>query len=186
MSVRERVRQEVVEIALATLFFAAFLCVLVVLKILLLDEYHIRTRGLVAALIGAVILAKVVLVLEHVPLGAWVRRKPPVYDLVLRTALYGLGVLVVLLIEKAFEARHEYGGFGRATMQVYRHRDMPHVWVNTVVVLMALLLFNVFAVVRRLVGRPRLLPLFFSQAPPEPQTPRQPAPEARAAVLHAD
>lgn len=186
MSVRQRVWQEVVEVAFATLFFAAWLYILVVLKILLLDTYHIRTRGLLAALIGAVILAKVVLVLEHVPLGAWVRRRAPVYDLVLRTALYGLGVLLVLIIEKAFEARHEYGGFGRATVQVYHHRDMPHVWVNGIAVIVGLLFFNVFAIIRRFVGGPRLVRLFFSDAPSEPQTPRPLEPETRAAVVHAD
>lgn len=181
MSVRQRVMQELVAVALTTLFFAAWLCVLTALKILLLDEYRIRTRGLLAALVGALILAKVVLVLEHVPLGGWVHRSPPVYDLVLRTALYGLGVLVVLLIEKAFEARHEYGGFGRALTQVLHHRDMPHVWVNAIAVASALLVFNVFAIIRKFVGGPRLVPMFFAHSGTDVPRPVPPAPATRPA-----
>lgn len=130
------------------------------------------------AVVGAVILAKVVLVLEHVPLGAWLRRRPAVVDVVLRTGLYGLGVLVVLVLEKAFETRHEFGGFARALPRVFQHPDMPHVWANTLCIAGALLVFNAITVVRAVLGAPTLLPLFFSAPPTPPNRDWRPAGEA--------
>jgi hypothetical protein len=180
MSFREKAKHELVEIGLTTLFFAVWLGGLMLLKNLVLEEYHIRPARLTAALIGAIVLAKVVLVLEHVPLGAWLRRRPPVVDLVLRTALYGLGVLAVLVLEKAFETRHEFGGFAPALPRVFRHPDMPHVWANVLCIVGALLVFNVIAVIREVYGAPSLLPLFFS-TPPQPSregAARTPAPYA--------
>jgi hypothetical protein len=54
--------------------------VLIVLKQLLLAEYQIEVGGLSRTLIGALVVAKVVLVMEHVPLGQWVRTHASVFD----------------------------------------------------------------------------------------------------------
>ena len=80
----------------------------------MLAEYQIEFRHYSMALVGALILAKVVLLLEHVSLGAWVRVQPAWVDIALRTVLYSIGVLVVMTLEKGFEGRHEHGSFGNA------------------------------------------------------------------------
>lgn len=83
-------------------------------KALVLAEYRIAFFDFSAASIGALIVAKVVLILENVPLGSWIDRHSGIARVVGRTVLYGVGVFIVLLLEKAFEARHEYGGFTNA------------------------------------------------------------------------
>ena len=165
MSVQQRAKEELKAVALTTLYFATWLGVLLILKGLVLAEYQIEFGGLSIALIGALVIAKVVLVMEHVPLGSWLRRQRAVLDVILRTALYAFGVFVVLLLEKAFEARHEYGGFGPALAQVLQHRDMPHVWANTICVAGSLLWFNVFSIVRRHLGERVLVRLFLARPP---------------------
>ena len=111
---------------------------------------------------GALVAAKVVLVLEYVTLGAWVRTPPVFVDVILRTVLYAFGVLVVLILEKAFEGRHDYGGFGPSLIQVIQHVDIHHVWVNAIGVTGALLGFNVLSVIRRHLGEGGLMRLFLS------------------------
>jgi hypothetical protein len=140
---------------------------LVLLKGLVLAEYRIGFDGLSGAAVGVLILAKVVLVLEHVPLGEWVRTRPAWVDVVLRTAMYAFGVLLVLLAEKAFEGRHEHGGFGPSLLSVFEHAEIHHVWVNTVCISGALFGYNVLAVVRRHLGRGGLLRIFSSPVAPE-------------------
>jgi hypothetical protein len=153
-------RKEIETVALTTLYFAVWLGVLMLIKRLILEEYRIEFRGMSLALLGALVIAKVVLILEHVPLGQWVRRHAALVDVALRTLMYTLGVVVVLLLEKAFESRHENGGFGAALAKVFQHRDIPHVWANTICVGSALLVFNALAVLRHHLGMGRLIPLF--------------------------
>jgi len=74
-------------------------------------------------------------------------------------------VLVVLLLEKAFEGRHEYGGFGASLMAVFQHAEVHHVWVNTVCLSGALLGYNMLSVVRRHLGEGGLLRLLLSPLP---------------------
>lgn len=160
MSIQQKLKHELKAIILVTLFFAAWLGVFMGLKILILEDYQIHFGSVSAVLIGALVLAKVVLILEHAPLGAWLRGQPVLVDVILRTILYALGTFVVILLEKAFETRHEQGGFGHALMNIFQHRDMPHVWANTICLGGALLFLNLLTVLNRHLGSGGLARVF--------------------------
>ena len=162
MSIQEKIKHELKAVVLVTLFFAAWIGVFMGLKVLILDEYHIHFGSVSAVLIGALILAKVVLILEHVPLGGWLRKQPVLVDVIVRTLLYAFGTLVVILLEKSFESRHEQGGFGPALMSVFHHRDMPHVWANTICVTSALLFYNLLSALSHSLGSGGLAKVFLS------------------------
>ncbi|MGZ8253308.1 MAG: hypothetical protein ACXW2G_02030 [Burkholderiaceae bacterium] len=152
MSVGAKLKEELRSVALYTVFFGAWFAMFLVLKTLVLAEYEIRFSGLSAVFIGALILAKVVLLLEHVSLGEGIARRPAWVEVVVRTVLYAFGVLVVLLMEKAFEVRHEQGGVLNALASILHHEDMPHVMANAIVAACALLVFNVLSLLRKRFG----------------------------------
>jgi hypothetical protein len=169
MSLPAKLRHEIRSVGLTTLYFAAWFSVLMAMKWLILAEYRIEFRNWSMALVGALIVAKVVLVLENIPLGVLTRNQPAVAHVAARTGLYGLGVLVVLLLEKAFEARHEYGGFARAVVHVIHHQDVPHVLAAAIGVTCAILVFNALYVVQRHLGERGLLRLFLAPLPEQPK-----------------
>jgi hypothetical protein len=162
MSIWQKLKDEISEVVLATLYFGTWIGVLVILKEFILAEYQIEFHGLSMALLGALVLAKVILVLEHVPLGAWIRTRPVLLDVILRTVLYALGVFVVIVVEKALEGRHEYGGFGPSLIALFQQADMHHVWANTICLSGALLGYNALSVVRRHLGKGGLIRLYLS------------------------
>lgn len=162
MSIQEKLKHELKAVILVTLFFAAWLGVFMGLKILILEGYQIRFGSISAVLIGALVLAKVVMILEHVPLGGWVKNKPLLVDVILRTLLFAFGTFVVMLLEKAFESRHEQGGFVSALTKVFQHPDMPHIWANTICVTGALLFFNLLSTLNRHLGIGGLSRVFLS------------------------
>lgn len=147
-NLRQKLTRELKALALAGLYFATWIGSLLLLKELVLAEYRIAFHRLSLALVGALVLSKVVLLLEHVSLGAWMRTRPAWVDIMVRTFLYSLGVLVVLVLEKAFEGRHENGGFVPSLKALFQHVEIYHVWANTIVVSGALFTYNVLSVVR--------------------------------------
>ncbi|WP_449287063.1 hypothetical protein [Marinobacter sp. PE14] len=169
MSFGQKLMHEIREVAVTTLYFAVWIGVLMVLKVLILAEYQIEFKGLSLVLLGAMILAKVVLVLEHVPLGSLTRRQPAWVDVLLRTALYSLGVFVVLVLEKAYEGRHEHGGFGPSLTSLFQRADVAHVWANAIALCGALLVYNCFYVVKRRLGAGEIARLFLLPVPEEPR-----------------
>ena len=165
MSITQKLKHEIAAVITLTLYFGCWLGILVLLKYLLLAEYHIAFSGLSVALVGALVLAKVVLVLDHGSLGAWVRAQPAWVDVVLRTAMYAFGVFVLLLLEKAFEGRHEHDSFGASLVAVFQQANAIHVWLNTLCLSAALLSYNMLSVVRRRLGKGALLRMFLTPLP---------------------
>jgi hypothetical protein len=144
----------------ATLYFAIWIGALVVLKELILAEYDVDYRGLTSALVGALILAKVVLVLEHVPLGSWVRHQPAWVDVASRTVLYTVGVFIVIVLEKSFEGRHEHGGFLASMTAAFNDARLDHALANIICVAGALLSFNVITLISESLGEGGLKRIF--------------------------
>jgi hypothetical protein len=163
--IREKLKEELRAIALATLYFSCWIGALILLKELVLAEYHIAFHHLSMALVGALVLAKVVLVMEHVPLGSWLRARPAWVDVVLRTVLYSLGVVIVLVLEKGIEGWHEHGGFGAAVKAALGSTDIDHIAANTLCVSAALFGYNVMTVVRCHLGAGGLFKLFLVPLP---------------------
>ncbi len=165
MSFAAKLKHELKAMAVAALYFGGWIAVLLVIKSLVLAEYHIEFRNYSMAIVGALILSKVVLILEHVPLGSWVRSQPAWVDVALRTALYSVGVVVVMVLEKGLEGRHEHGGFGGAVQAAVRSTDSYHVWANVLCITGALFFYNVLTVIRHHLGQGGLARLFLSPMP---------------------
>jgi len=165
MSFLEKAKWELKALGIAMLYFGAWFAALLVIKSLVLAEYHIEFRHYSMAFLGALVLAKVVLVLEHVSLGSWIRSQPAWVDVVLRTALYALGVLAVMAVEKGIEGRHHDGGFAEAVKAAIQGADSYHLWVNAICVSGALLVYNSLSVIRAHLGQGGLLALYVSRPP---------------------
>ena len=165
MSISSRLKEEVAAIFWVTLYFSCWLVALVLLKRMVLEEYQIAFPGLSVAFVGAVVLAKVVLVLERVPLGRWIHSQPAWVDVLLRTILYSLGVFVVILLEKTFEGRREFGSFGESLIAEFQTVNAIHVWLNTICLSTALFSYNVLSVVRKHLSNKQLLHMFLTPIP---------------------
>jgi hypothetical protein len=150
----------------ATVYFATCFTLIMVLKQLLLAQYGIEFRGITTAIVVALVTAKVVIVLQKVPLSRWFEGQPAAVDVVVRTLLYTVATMVALLLEKAFESRAEHGGFVAAVAAVFEHRDVAQVWATTLCVGLAFMAYNTFAVLRREVGTRQLWRIYFGRAAP--------------------
>jgi hypothetical protein len=162
MGIKQKLKDELRALSIAMLYFGSWIAMLLMLKYLILAEYKIAFHHWSMAIVGALVLSKVVLVLENVSLGAWVRARPAWVDVVLRTALYTMGVAVVLTLEKGFEARHVYGGFGPALNHLFHQTDIHHVVANTLCLSGALLGYNILSVLQRHLGEGALIKIFLS------------------------
>jgi hypothetical protein len=183
MSASTRLRQELRSLGLAVGFFGTWIGMLILIKTLLLKGYHIDYFGWSKVVVGTLVLSKVVLVLEHVSLGAWVRARAAWVGTLLRTALYAAGLVAVLALEHGISERGEAGGFVNAVRDGFRTVGVPHLLVNAICLTGALLVYNALGVVRRHLGEGALVRLFLSPVPAEPPRRRaEPRAGARAAA----
>ncbi len=161
MKIWEKIIKEIKMILRTTAYFAVVFLILMVIKKLDLEDYHIEFTGLSQVLLGSLIMAKVIILMELISLGKWVQHQPAIVDVTIRTILYSLGVALVVLLEKAFEHRHDVKGFSNAILYVLHNRDIYHVWATTIGAGGAIFVYNSFTVVKRKLGEKGLKKLFF-------------------------
>ncbi len=171
MSLKQKLQHELKAIAIAALYFGSWITMLILLKQLVLAEYEITFRGWSVIAMGVLILSKVALILENVSFGAWVRARPAWVDVLLRTALYSAGLVVVIILEKGIEGRHEHAGFVGAVKAGLASADRFHIIANSICLSGALLGYNVISVIRRHLGERGLLNLFLLPLPPKAEPP---------------
>jgi hypothetical protein len=160
----KKVLHEIIVIARTATYFALVFIFMMVMKKLYLKDYDIEFTGISQALIGALIMSKVILLLQLISLGPWVQRQPPVVDVIIRTLMYSMGVLIVVVLEKVFEVRHEVSGLGDGITHVLDHRDVYHAWATTLGASASIFFYNAFSVVQRLLGKNGTYKLFFTQS----------------------
>ncbi|HEV3224349.1 MAG TPA: hypothetical protein VGZ90_15815 [Puia sp.] len=162
MKILKKIFEEIKVVARTASYFAVVFILMMVMKKLYLKDYDIEFTGLSQALVGALIMSKVIILMELISLGHWVQRQPPIVDVIIRTLLYTLGVLIVVVLEKAFEDRHKANGYGDAISYVLNHRDIYHAWATTIGAAGSIFVYNAFSVVQRTMGKNGLMKLFFS------------------------
>lgn len=162
MNFIQKLKNEIRTLLLLTIYFIIWIGVLVILKKLILAEYDIQFKGWSMVLVGALILSKVVSILEHVSLGSWVKKQPAYVDVILRTILYSVGVFIVLVLEKGLEGRHEHGGFISSVSYGFDESNIYHIYANTICITGALLVYNILSVIRSHLGEGNLLQIFLS------------------------
>ncbi|HET7003379.1 MAG TPA: hypothetical protein VFI33_18780 [Puia sp.] len=158
----KKILKEIKIIARTASYFAIVFILMMVMKTLDLRDYNIEFNGISQALLGALIMSKVIILMEYISLGNWVQRQPAIVDVILRTILYTAGVLIVIVLEKAFEKRHEADSYVKAISYVLNNRDIYHVWATTIGSAASILVYNAFSIVQRAMGKNGLAKLFFS------------------------
>jgi len=157
---KQRLKDELRIVLLTTTYFACWVGWLSIIKHLLLADYTVAIYGWTTAIVGTLLLSKVVLVLERVPLGRRIRAGPPWIEVLLRTALYMLGVFAALVVEAGVRGWREHGGFIPAVTAALAEREARHMTVNALAIGASLLVYNAIAVIRRRLGRGALIRMF--------------------------
>jgi hypothetical protein len=164
MKILKSIFKEIKMVARVALYFAIVFMLMMIMKKLYLKDYDIEFTGMSQALLGALVMSKVVILMEYITLGRWVQRQPAIVDVILRTLLYTAGVLIVVVLEKAFEKRHDVSGYGNAILYVFNNRDIYHVWATTIGAAASIFVYNSFSVVQRVMGKNGVAKLFFTTA----------------------
>lgn len=160
LSTADKLKKELKSILLVSLYFLVWFGALMVIKVLLLAEYKIEFQGVSIVIVGALIAAKAVLILEHVPLG--LKNKPAILHVFLRTLLYMIGVAVILILEKAIENSHEYGGFINALKKLGEKKDLDHILVTVICVFGAMFFYNLGTLISDRIGKAGLWEILIS------------------------
>ena len=165
MNLLSKVKHEAKQIGLVTLYFLFCFGTAVALKKLILAAYQIEFYALSVAVIAALVVAKVVIVLDATHTATRFDARHPVWIAALyKTLIYSLATSVVLAVEKVFHAYRETGSLGPAVLEAWTHRDHNVMLAKVIVIGLAFAVYHVYVGIDRKLGKGTLWRLLVSRA----------------------
>jgi hypothetical protein len=149
-------------LAISGVFFVIFVLFLLMKKALL-DDYAINYYILGKSLVGSLIIAKVVLVFDLLPLTKRTDNLPNIYRVFFRSFVYLLGFVIFTFIEDLIKGIIDKKDFSISVADAFHHLSEPAFVTSMVGVFVAFLFFNAFWVIRSKYGAPALYELFFKK-----------------------
>ena len=158
-------KHEIVEaIPPAVFFFFAF-HLIAITRVLMQQEYGIETATTVNATIGALVVAKVVLLADLLPIVNRFPDKPLAYNIVWKTLIYQAAAFVVVYLEHLWDFHKEYGSIAEANAHMADELVWPHFWAVQLWMFVLFLLFCTLRELTRTLGQERMRAIFFGPLP---------------------
>lgn len=127
---------------------------------LMFREENIRSFGFFSVLLAAAIVAKVLLVIDHLPVLWIFRNKPLIYDVVWKTLIYSLVVLLIRYLTVLYPFNHLRGeGVDYDTFQA--GVDWTRFWAIQIWYVVLFFVFSLGREMVRVIGKKKLLRLLF-------------------------
>ncbi len=147
------------------LFFAVLFGLGRVTKALTLEEYHVTPGGTAVAIIGALIVAKAILVAEALPVTRRFAGRPLVYAILWKVAIYWLITAAFRYLEELLPLARKYG-LAQGHERLLEEVSWPHFWAVQIWVVFALVLYCTMAELVRAIGVERVKALLFGGRSP--------------------
>ncbi len=154
-------RREAAEARSIFLFFLiAFLLQLLIIK-LVLAEFSIPLFAISKALLGAVLAAKAVLILDTTSLARRLERYPRAIAVAVKTMLYGGGTLILGYLERLIEAIFRTGSLDGAIRSVTEQMDLYRFFAWILGISLVFAIYFVWSEISEQMGEGALWSLFF-------------------------
>ena len=143
-----------------TVFFLVAFTLILATQRLILKQYGIPLMGFGGALVGALIVGKVVLVVDKLPFVNKFPDKPLLYNALWKTGIYFLAVMLFRYLEHAVPLLIQYKDLLEANRRLMEEIVWPHFWL---IHMWLVVLFFVYCAMRELVaaiGRERVVRMF--------------------------
>jgi hypothetical protein len=162
-NILQKIKHEFFKVLPPTIFFFFAFNIVYITSVLMLRGLGIEVESLLAATVLALIVGKVILIVDHTAFVNKFPDKPLIYNIVWKTFIYVLAVLLVRYLEHFIPFFSEDGG----VMAAHRHLVQEVVWPRFLAVqIWFLVLFFFYSVIVELVrvlGKERLIEMFFGQ-----------------------
>lgn len=158
-------KEELLKVIPIAIFFLLAFQLLALTQALMLRQYDIEAFAFMHATIGALIVAKVVLIVDMLPFLNRFPGKPLFYNVTWKTSIYVVAAFAVRYLEKLVDSWVDLGELGAANRQLLEKIVWPHFWVIQIWLFVLFFMFCSLRELVRVLGKQRVRALFLG--PPE-------------------
>jgi hypothetical protein len=161
MKLLETVKNAFFEILPPTIFFLIAFLLILFTKRMILSEYGISWTGFGAAVVGAMLVGKVVLMVDKLPFVNKFPDRPLVYNTLWKSLIYFLAALLVRYLMHVVPLLTKHESFMEANRHLASEVVWPHFWLLQMWLAVLFLIFCAMRELIRVIGRDKVIQMFF-------------------------
>ena len=154
-------KHEIREMIPPTIFFLIAFEILAISRTLMLREYHISMSAVAGVVIGALLVAKAVLLADLLPFVNHFPGKPLIYNVLWKTGIYVAAAVVIHYLEHLIPLWWRIGDLVRANRRLYDEMVWPQFWVIQLWLLVLLFMYCTLRELVRAIGPHEVSKMFF-------------------------
>lgn len=166
MKLLKTIKHEFLLVIPPTIFFFITFCLLIMTQRLIYREYGIPLIGFGNALIGALIVGKVVLVVDNLKFMNPYPDKPLIFNVFWKTVIYVLATLLVRYVEHLIPFFSKTHDFGEANHQLFQEIIWPHFMLIQMWLVVLFFTYCSLREIIRLVGKRQFIAVFLGIGSP--------------------
>lgn len=155
-----KIKHEFREVIPPTIFFFISFHIVVLDRSLMAKEFGVHLSSVMNATIGALLVAKVVLVTDMLPAINKFPEKPLIYNVLWKTAIYVSASLFAHYLEHLIPLWWRTG-FWAANEHLRTEMVWPHFWAIQLWLVVLILIYCSMRELIRVIGRDRVVSIFF-------------------------
>jgi hypothetical protein len=160
-----KIGEELREAIPLTIFFLVIFHMVAISKSVVLEEYSITPTGSAIASVGALLVAKAILVARRLPFTRALAHRPLFYDALWQTTIFAGFTLLFRLIEEFIPLIARHQGVAAAARNLYREIRWPEFWVIQMWLFASLLLYCIASELARATGARSAAGMLFAPKP---------------------
>lgn len=162
-----KLKHMVVEVIPTAVFFFIAFQVIAITRDIMLETHGTYLSTLAATVIGALVISKVVVVVDLLPFMNRFPDKPLIFNVLWKTGFYFFATLLVRYLEHIVPLVIESGDLVTANSQLFGQEGVwPRFWFVQIWLIVLFLTYNTVREFGRVLGRERVLRMFFGPSSP--------------------
>jgi len=161
----DKIKEEFFAILPPTIFFFVALHLLTFIRILMAKGSNFQPLSTMSIAIASLILGKAVLIADMLPPINRYPDKPLAYNIVWKTAIYLLMASVIHYLERLIDFSRQAGGLVAGNQKLLSEMVWQHYLAVEIILFILILVYCTARELARVIGREKMLRLFFGPMP---------------------
>jgi hypothetical protein len=151
--------REFINLIPALIYFIVTFNLIVLTENLMLRQYTNTYISYTLATIGALIAAKALLIINHIPYVNAFPKKPLMYNIVWKIFVFGILVLLIRILEKMLDFYFQFHNFQAAYFKIFHVVKTPTFWSIQIWIFLLFTFYIIASEFIRVIGKDKILKL---------------------------
>jgi len=161
----EKLKEEFFAILPPTIFFFVALHILTLIRVLMARGSNFQPLSTMSIAIASLILGKAVLIADMLPPINRYPNKPLAYNIVWKTMIYLVMASIIHYVERLIDFSRQAGALVAGNEKLLAEIVWPHYFAVEIVLFILILVYCTARELGRVIGKEKLLRLFFGPTP---------------------